>query len=135
MKKAACIALGIASMHIVAMAQQRTPSSRAPDGLQIPEEVCRSGTGCVVVSRQSAGTDAQGRALWVVMTAPRGTRPVDEESARTELGCVPYVYWALATEGDRTVDRRRILDVCNDGYGAAGVGEDEVVVGPNRFEH
>jgi len=40
-------------------------------------------------------------------------------------------YWLL--EG--TQPPRRILKLCNDGYGAAGIGEDEVTVGDNLFIH
>lgn len=40
-------------------------------------------------------------------------------------------YWLI--EG--TQPPRRILKLCNDGYGAAGIGEDEVTVGPNLLVH
>src|ERR1041385_1620534 len=39
-------------------------------------------------------------------------------------------YWLI--EGEKP---RLLLALCNDGYGAAGVGYDEVHVGPNRFTH
>jgi len=29
----------------------------------------------------------------------------------------------------------KLLEACNDGYGAAGVGEEDVSVGENRFVH
>ncbi|TAJ86933.1 MAG: hypothetical protein EPO41_24410 [Reyranella sp.] len=40
-------------------------------------------------------------------------------------------YWLL----DGTAMPKQVLQLCNDGYGMAGVGEDEVEVGPNRLVH
>ena len=39
-------------------------------------------------------------------------------------------YWLI--EGEKP---RLLLSLCNDGYGAAGVGYDEVHIAPNRFTH
>ena len=40
-------------------------------------------------------------------------------------------YWLV--EG--TAKPHLLLKLCNDGYGAAGVGEDEITIGDNRFTH
>ncbi|HZU91790.1 MAG TPA: hypothetical protein VE993_21235 [Stellaceae bacterium] len=40
-------------------------------------------------------------------------------------------YWLL----DGNAPPKRLLKLCNDGYGASGIGEDDVTVGPNRLVH
>ena len=40
-------------------------------------------------------------------------------------------YWLL----DGKATPKQVLQLCNDGYGSSGVGEDEVEVGPNRLVH
>lgn len=40
-------------------------------------------------------------------------------------------YWLL----DGSAQPQRLLKLCNDGYGASGIGEDKVTVGPNRLVH
>jgi hypothetical protein len=40
-------------------------------------------------------------------------------------------YWLL----DGSAQPRRLLKLCNDGYGASGIGEDKVTVGSNRLVH
>ena len=46
--------------------------------------------------------------------------------------CFAYEYWRIVREGGAIVEGDKIADVCNDGNGAAGVGEDEVTVFPNE---
>jgi hypothetical protein len=94
----------------------------------VRDAACAARHDCVVLERQEAGTDDAGRALTVVKTT--GERPI-----ATEASCEPFSYWLVVTEGGRLVGTQRLLDVCNDGYGAARVGEDEITVGANRFEH
>ncbi len=59
------------------------------------------------------------------------TARADDASA----ACVPYEHWLVRAKGAAIVERRELLRVCNDGYGAAGVGEDRISVEPGRFVH
>jgi hypothetical protein len=92
---------------------------------------CAGRKGCSVAAKFDAGKDAQGKPLTVARVAldPRdkgGSEPPDADTSR----CVPYEWWLL-----RGPEARPLLALCNDGYGAAGVGSDDVKVGPNRLEY
>lgn len=82
---------------------------------------------CHPSSPLRSGESPAGKALAVVEVAwhERG------EAGRTPSPeCAPFS-WFLLEEGRA----REILRSCNDGYGAAGLGEDEIRVQPNRFIH
>jgi hypothetical protein len=82
-----------------------------------------------------AGTDAQGRQLHVmrVMLSPPshahadGSPALDGQCARFE--------WVLVMQRGARWSARPLVQICNDGYGARGMGEDTVVVTENRFTH
>lgn len=104
-------------------------TGRAETRSDIPV-LCNGRAPCAIVKSTPAGKDAEGRALTVVEINLGPKNPDGGEPAT----CRPYAreFW-LRTEG---VGRpRRILALCNDGYGASGVGEDEVTIGPNRMLH
>ena len=88
--------------------------------------LCGSRPDCRVVARSDAGRDAAGRALTVVEIGWPDTNGNNRD-------CSPLrrQVWLLA--GSEAP--RRLLDLCNDGYGAAGIGEDELTVGPNTLSH
>jgi hypothetical protein len=103
---------------------------------QAPTDIaalCGSRSPCALVKATPAGADAQGRALTVV-ELDLGKKNPENTSGDRRFDCNPYrrEFW-LRTEG--VAPARRILALCNDGYGAAGVGEDEVKIGANRLEH
>ncbi|MCB9946641.1 MAG: hypothetical protein H6842_02295 [Rhodospirillaceae bacterium] len=89
------------------------------------ESLCAGRDGCTVREVLDAGIGPGGEALSVVsltLPSPDPTwpcRPTAEE------------YWLLAA-GQAP---RLVLELCNDGYGAAGVGEDFVTVSDNRLVH
>lgn len=84
---------------------------------------------CSLAKTTPAGTDTQGRALSVVELNLGKKNP--EEGGRD---CHPYAreFW-LRVAGMK--EPQKILSLCNDGYGAAGVGEDDVKIRANRFIH
>lgn len=47
-------------------------------------------------------------------------------------GCFAYEHWRIVRERGGIVEGDKITDICNDGNGAAGVGEDAVSVFPNE---
>lgn len=54
--------------------------------------------------------------------------------ARSISFCARYEYWRVVREGAQIVAADRVAEICNDGHGAAGVGEDAVKVGPDSIE-
>jgi hypothetical protein len=95
-----------------------------------PADLCAGRPRCRVAQELPAGKDAAGRPLTVVRLAldarDTASDPPDADLDR----CVPYEWWLR-----RGAESRALLRLCNDGYGAAGVGEDAVDVAPNRFTH
>ena len=97
--------------------------------------MCGARQSCAVVTAHPAGTTQRGDKLTVVQLrfgladrpkeAPdEGCRDGDQQDGGTE-------YW-LMRPGELP---RLVLALCNDGYGASGVGDDEVQIGDNRLVH
>jgi hypothetical protein len=110
------------------------------------DPLCATREPCRLVETLEAGQDAQGRPMqvkrlwlgWMHMDTaaeslgrefPSGGRK--REGSRPEGDCEASEWW-LVRPGQPA---QLVLSVCNDGYGAAGVGEDTVTVGENLFTH
>jgi len=108
-------------------------ASAAPDAGQTAA-ICGTRTTCKVGKTYEAGRSPADAPLAVVeIRLGLADKPKDQDE-----GCIDgnardggVEYWLL----DGTNAPRRVLQLCNDGYGMAGVGEDEVEVGPNRLVH
>jgi hypothetical protein len=93
--------------------------------------LCANRAPCKVASAKPAGADARGRALTVV-ELDLGTKNPDNEHEAAQ--CRPFrreIWLAVAGE----TQAQKLFDWCNDGYGASGVGEDDIVLRPNRLTH
>jgi hypothetical protein len=100
--------------------------------------ICGTRSSCKVTRMTDAGKDGDGKALAVIELH---LALADEPAEAPEEGCLSSLdseerdggieYW-LIRAGDPPV---RLMSLCNDGYGAAGVGEDEVTIGNNRLIH
>jgi hypothetical protein len=108
----------------------------ASEAVKLPETaaVCGKRATCRVVTFLSAGKSAAGQALTVVqLSLGLKDKPGDapDEGCRDGSGGHDggSEYWLLAA----SAQPRLLLALCNDGYGAAGVGEDEVQVAENRL--
>lgn len=100
----------------------------APPAPAVPPAICGDRPGCGVAEVHEAGTDPDGAPLRVVeVTLPHGA-PGPEGRP---LPCAPRELWLVRG----TMPPLRLELLCNDGYGASGVGEDSVSVGPNRLVH
>ena len=87
---------------------------------------------CRIVARTPAGTDASGADLFVVEVS-RGWRSLETEAPTTdpdEPSCELRQWWL-----ERSGSFEIVLSVCNNGYGASGVGEDSVTIANNRLVH
>jgi hypothetical protein len=116
------------------------PPASSSDPLCAKREPCR------VVETLDAGKDAQGKAQQVKHLS-LGWAEVDTASqfigrkfgpggrkangSRAEGQCEAAEWWLVSPSQPAQL----LVSVCNDGYGAAGVGEDSVNVGDNLFTH
>jgi hypothetical protein len=107
-----------------------TTKTGEPSRAQIVASVCGSRKPCEVLEIKKAGTE-----LLVVSLTTDPERARDAQPPFDPEHCIPYEHWLLRTRGPSIVDRRELLRLCNDGYGASGVGEDTVIVEPNLFTH
>ncbi|WNG51181.1 hypothetical protein F0U60_48905 [Archangium minus] len=110
------------------------------------DPLCANREPCRVVETLEGGKDAQGRALQVKrldlgwadvetwsQSAGRRFGPGGRKAqgSRAEGQCEAAEWWLLRPSQPAQL----LLAVCNDGYGAAGVGEDSVTVVDNYFTH
>jgi hypothetical protein len=95
--------------------------------------LCKDRKPCTLVKATPAGKDAQGRALTVV-ELNLGPKNPENDGGDERFNCRPYAreFW-VRTAG--IADATRVLSLCNDGYGSAQVGEDDVKIQPNRLIH
>lgn len=96
--------------------------------------VCQDRSPCRVIETLDAGRSDDGARLTVLHVALGDDQPLAELEADS-LSCRPHPeeYWLQEMGQDSQTNYRRLFAFCNDGYGAAGVGEDVVTVGPNRI--
>lgn len=138
------------------------PAQPPPDdpSARLNALVCAHRDPCERMAEHSAGKDAAGRdvggALYFLGHDDLGSsgggeegkdaaRPTRESgvslqpqgatfSALFDGGCLRYEYWRVVREAGVIVEADRVAEICNDGHGAAGIGEDEIKVGPNSVE-
>lgn len=96
--------------------------------------VCHDRKPCEIIKKQDAGVDALGNTLKVITVSLR-PKDLREEQADCLGELEPLEYWLMVNRGSQIASSQLLLIVCNDGYGAAGVGEDEITIDNNRFEH
>jgi len=104
----------------------------------LAEAVCAGRLTCVPEVRYEAGRDAAGKAITVIGLRLGLSEPVLPEDMPPD-GCLDAegnrdggAEWHVLIDGKPV---RRLLALCNDGYGAAGVGDDEIMVSDNRLTH
>lgn len=100
-----------------------------------PAAICQARPTCTIGKSYDAGNSPNGAALSVV-EVHLGLR--DKPDDAPDSGCRAddkndggVEYWLL--EG--ADPPKQLLQLCNDGYGSAGIGEDEITVQPDRLVH
>jgi len=95
------------------------------------DRLCAGRKPCRLANVEPAGRNAGGRPITVI-ELDLGRQPRGRTVANPRFGCKPYrrEYW-LVSPGIP----QRLLELCNDGYGAAGLGEDVVDFDDNRLTH
>lgn len=110
------------------------PAAAALDAAALAKELCGEAAGCRLEKAHPAGEGPSGEALTVLELAiPNPPEAPDSGYAQT---CHPHrqQFWRVTQRG-ASVEKLLLLDLCNDGYGAAGLGEDYVTVSANRLIH
>jgi hypothetical protein len=111
-----------------------TALQATPDAAQTAT-ICGQRTTCKVEKTHDAGKSPAGTPLAVAeVRLGLADKPEESDEGCRTGGGIPdggTEYWLL----DGGKPPARLLKLCNDGYGMAGVGEDEVKVGPNRLVH
>ena len=125
----------------------------AGPAMDVQTRVCGERKRCALRRGRPAGVDPSGQALtvWSVDLGVRSSatdRPdaanddgFSEEETRdsftaTAIGrCREIEYWLAVGPTRAPATVQLLLTVCNDGNGAAGLGEDTVTIGARSFEH
>ena len=101
--------------------------------------ICGKRSTCVVTAVHPAGKDSGG-AMLLVAEVHFGLK--DKPGDAPDAGCDAFSgdkgnggteYWRVGTTPDKAP--KKLLALCNDGYGAADVGEDHVAIADNRLIH
>lgn len=90
---------------------------------------------CRVEEVRDAGRDAEGwrlRVARLLLSPP--THPHADGSPAPDGDCARFE-WTLVVGEGAAARARPLVEICNDGYGARGIGEDAVEVHENRFVH
>ena len=98
-------------------------------------QICGDRRTCKVAQVAPAGRSATGGTLTVVeVRLGLADKPKDgpDDGCKNENGKNDggEEYWLI--EGGKA---QQLLKLCNDGYGASGIGEDEIQISNNRFTH
>lgn len=105
-------------------------SADAPSAPLPSQDPCRGRSPCSVDRRHDAGRSAAAQAMFVLEVS-LGPTSDDTSYARA---CEQREAW-LVHQGPGAPPPRLLLESCNDGYGASGIGEDELEISDNLFVH
>jgi len=111
-------------------------AARGVDMGQAKTEICKARASCRLIALKTAGQSEAGVSLFVAEVA---LGLADKPADGPDTGCLSTEgdndggreYWLIA-EGK---DPKLLLKLCNDGYGAAQVGDDQVEIGHDRLTH
>ncbi len=111
-----------ALLVLLAMPAAAQVKTEAPDA--DAARLCANQDPCRVAQRSDAGRGPDGRALAVVELT-LGETNAEGRTCRENR----RQFWLIAQDAAP----RLLLDLCNDGYGAAGMGEDDIAITPNQL--
>ena len=110
------------------------PGARSADLGSVKPAICGTRSTCTVAKVTPAGMSAAGAALAVAeIHLGLADAPDPQNGCHTGGDADDGGQEYGLTEGRAAP--RLLLKLCNDGYGAAGVGEDEVTIDDNRLSH
>lgn len=128
-----------AALFLLADATPPNPNSIVEGAIQ--ETLCKKRPGCHIELTQEAGTGEGGERLEVIELAI-------DNPPNMDYPCRPHrqeIFFLSTIEPQRDGDKVRhgtyvsdiqnLMALCNDGYGASGIGEDVIEVSDNRLIH
>lgn len=105
-----------------------------PATTDVQRLLCGTRQPCKIVESKDSFSDPAGLRWSVYSITLRTSDPAQQEGAcRGESE--PLEYWLVSHNGQQVQTSQLLLSLCNDGYGAAGIGVDTVTVDRNRFSH
>lgn len=128
------------------------PSDRASHVMELPRptpapagttrwvsktDPCHQRAGCEIEARHEAGTSAAGHRMLVVEVS-LGMRDDEGDEPSGARNCEEREVWLVHVDSPLAGGAPPplpLLTMCNDGYGASGVGEDELQIAPNELVH
>ncbi len=102
-----------------------------PAPTSVQAALCNGRSPCFIARTQAAGAGADGLTLSVVELV-LGARESNWREPHSV--CVPYEVWVASHRGAQLESWQRVAALCNDGYGARGIGEDEIIVTPGHVD-
>lgn len=113
--------------------------------LDLQKLLCQDKNLCKLLRNWDAGRDAANQPMQIVEITLNSTITEALKTSQSyydendERQCEPLQYWfvqpTLVDTKAQNADPTLLLELCNDGYGAAHIGEDTIEVSPNRFTH
>ena len=95
--------------------------------------LCVGRSPCAISTTTDAGQDAQGQDLQVVELSLSDASDPDGELRVGE--CMERELHLIRRQQGVVADTRLLLELCNDGYGAHGMGDDNLSIADNRLTH
>lgn len=116
-----------------------------PGSLDLQKLLCQGNDLCQLKRNWDAGRDADNHPMQVVEITLNATITEALKTSQSyydendDRQCEPLQYWFVQpTRIDTNAKNSApvlLLELCNDGYGASGIGEDTIDISPNRFTH
>jgi hypothetical protein len=126
-----CLMLLSVLMLVGAPAPARAAKPRAKPTKRVAAKtvtrtLCGARKPCKLVETRGAGVGAVAEDLTVYEL---------QLAKDADDGCERFEYWLVSSRAGKLLSVQPLLEMCNDGYGAAGVGDDEITVKDNFFAH
>ncbi len=101
---------------------------------KVRSSLCQERSPCRINEIHDAGVDAKGREITIVELALHD-REGDEWKYPDAEKCAPWEVWRVKSCKTGPCGQVKLIELCNDGYGTAGVGEDSIEVNDNELVH
>ncbi len=122
------------ALSLLGGAGDAKPAPAAPAARAVEAAVCGERSPCRAVGVHAAGQGARKQPLWVAEVALHDREGEDWKQPDLQ-DCASWEVWLLEGPAGKPRATQKLLALCNDGYGAAMMGEDVLEVGPNRLTH
>lgn len=127
----------VLSLLLAASAIHAEPIAKTPRDMTLMAKLCRGRTPCFIGKRTPSkdNTAQLTRELVYVVLQNEGAAwgQVQHWTGGGEFPqCAPYEVWLVERKGQTPAQNRLLAELCNDGYGARGLGEDVFTLDSGR---